>query len=41
MRGTFKDQGDHFQVNMQEYKVPFDQEPQWKQDAINEDWGGL
>ena len=40
MRGTFEDKGDHYHVKMEEYKVPFEEEPQWKQDAINEDWGG-
>lgn len=40
MRGTFEDKDDHYHVKMEEYKVPFEQEPQWKQDVINEDWGG-
>lgn len=40
MRGTFEDKEDHYHVKMEEYKVPFEEEPQWKQDAINEDWGG-
>lgn len=40
MRGAFEDKGDHYHVKMEEYKVPFEEEPQWKQDAINEDWGG-
>ena len=40
MRGTFEDKGDYYQVKMEEYKVPFKEEPQWKQDAINQDWGG-
>lgn len=40
MRGTFEDKGNYYHVKMEEYKLPFEQEPQWKQDAINEDWGG-
>ncbi|MCG8320023.1 MAG: hypothetical protein MI921_11010 [Cytophagales bacterium] len=40
MRGTFEDKGGYYHVKMEEYKVPFEEEPQWKQDAINEDWGG-
>lgn len=40
MRGTFEDKGDHYHVKMEEYKVPFEEEPQWKQDAIIEEWGG-
>ena len=40
MRGTFEDKGDYYEVKMEEYKVPFEEEPQWKQDAINEEWGG-
>ena len=40
MHGTFEGKGDYYHVKMEEYKVPFEEEPQWKQDAINEDWGG-
>ena len=40
MRGTFEDRGSYYEVKMEEYKVPFEEEPQWKQDAINEDWDG-
>jgi hypothetical protein len=40
MRGTFEDKVDYYHVKMEEYKVPFEKEPQWKQDAINDDWGG-
>ena len=40
MRGTFEDKDDHYEVKMEEYKVPFEEEPQWKQDVINEEWGG-
>jgi hypothetical protein len=40
MRGTFEDKRDYYDLKMEEYKVPFEEEPQWKQDAINEEWGG-
>lgn len=40
MRGTFEDKEDYYRIKMEEYKVPFEEEPKWKQDGINEDWGG-
>lgn len=40
MQGTFEDKGDYFEVKAEEYRVAFEEEPQWKQDAINESWGG-
>lgn len=40
MRGIFEDKEDYYRIKMEEYKVPFEEEPKWKQDAINEDWGG-
>ncbi len=40
MRGTFEDKGGYFKVKMEEYRVPFQEEPKGKQDVINESWGG-
>ncbi len=40
MRGIFEDKGSYFKVKMEEYRVPFEEEPKGKQDIINESWGG-
>ena len=40
MKGTFRDSAHHYHISMEEYKVPFEKEPHWKRDVINEHWGG-
>jgi hypothetical protein len=40
MRGTFGDSGDHFEVTMEEYRLPYDEEPAWKREIIEKYWGG-